>query len=58
MQISSDSRVCVCARAVFTQGDKGTTVVAIFLAFSVALHLAEAARQAAASKGSKGGSFA
>ncbi len=40
-----------CACAVFTQGEKGTAVVAIFLAFSVALHLAEGARQAAASKG-------
>ncbi|EIE21803.1 chlorophyll a/b-binding protein [Coccomyxa subellipsoidea C-169] len=36
---------------IFTQGEKGTAVVAIFLAFSVVLHLAEGARQAAASKG-------
>ncbi|KAK9918540.1 hypothetical protein WJX75_004847 [Coccomyxa subellipsoidea] len=36
---------------IFTQGEKGTAVVAIFLAFSVALHLAEGARQSAASKG-------
>ncbi|CAL8471624.1 g11166 [Coccomyxa elongata] len=35
---------------IFTQGEKGTTVVAIFLAFSVVLHAAEFARQAASSK--------
>lgn len=39
-----------CGHAVFTQGEKGTTVVAIFVAFSVVLHAAEFARQAAASK--------
>lgn len=51
-------RLFLCVCAVFTQGEKGTLVAGIFTAFSVVLHLAEAARASAASKGFKKGSLA